>query len=288
MHLLDFFKRFKLGFVIATGLIVIEYVAWIVEPSLFGTLIDALIDKDAEIAGVSTTWPLALWIGVFALNSTVGAIRRSVDERIFLRMFAEIATDVAHVANKHNLSVSRTTARAQLAREFIYFFQYRMPDIFEQVITIGGALVALYFLDYRIALACLVVVVPLLLINLLYNSRVIVLQTQVHDSIEDAHEIFATRDPKRVHEYYTALARTQQKIANWGALTFGGLRLVLLLIFLVVLYIAIDLDNFSAGEIYSIAAYIWAFVTSSEYLPEMMESYTSLKDISRRLKQEPI
>jgi ABC-type multidrug transport system fused ATPase/permease subunit len=80
-------------------------------------------------------------------------------------------------------------------------------------------------------------------------------------------------------------AAFKQKIANWGALNFGVMRFILLFIFLGVLYIAIDLDDFTTGSIYSIVAYIWTFITSSEYLPELMESWTSLKDVSSRLKQ---
>jgi hypothetical protein len=64
------------------------------------------------------------------------------------------------------------------------------------------------------------------------------------------------------------------------------MRFVLLGVFLAVLYIAIDLDDFTTGNIYTIVAYIWTFVTSSEYLPELMESFTSLKDISGRLREE--
>ena len=63
------------------------------------------------------------------------------------------------------------------------------------------------------------------------------------------------------------------------------MRLALLVIFIAVLYIAIDLDDFSTGAIYSIVAYIWTFITTSEYIPELLESWTSLKDISRRLKE---
>jgi hypothetical protein len=63
------------------------------------------------------------------------------------------------------------------------------------------------------------------------------------------------------------------------------MRFILLFIFLAVLYISIDLDDFTTGSIYSIVAYIWTFVTSSEYLPELMESWTSLKDVSNRLNQ---
>ncbi len=36
----------------------------------------------------------------------------------------------------------------------------------------------------------------------------------------------------------------------------------------------------------SFAAYVWTFVTSSEYLPEQLESWTSMKEITGRLQKE--
>jgi len=64
------------------------------------------------------------------------------------------------------------------------------------------------------------------------------------------------------------------------------MRFTLLIIFLVVLYVAVELDNFSAGELYSIVAYLWTFVSATEYMPELLENWSSMKDISRRLKEE--
>jgi hypothetical protein len=55
-------------------------------------------------------------------------------------------------------------------------------------------------------------------------------------------------------------------------------------VFLVVLFVSIDLDDFSTGQLYSIVAYLWTFVTSSEYLPALLESWTSVKDLTRRLR----
>jgi ABC-type multidrug transport system fused ATPase/permease subunit len=286
MHLLDIIRRFKGRIFLATSLVVIENVAWIIEPSVFGTVIDALIDAASKGTNVSALSPLLIWIGVFSVNSGVGSIRRSFDQKIYLRMFTEIATSVLQSSIHQNLSISRTAARAQLSKEFITFFQYRIPEIIEQIISIGGALIGLAFFDYRIALTCFIVVLPLLAVNILYNKKVVVLQANIHDSAEDAYEIFSTRDPETVKSYYSALAIPQQKIANWGALTFGTMRFFLLGIFLAVLYISIDLDDFTTGNIYSIVAYIWTFVNSSEYLPELMESWTSLKDISKRLKAD--
>jgi ABC-type multidrug transport system fused ATPase/permease subunit len=288
MHLADLFRRFSKGILIATLLVVIENVAWIAEPSLFGNVIDALIEKAASPGTTAFVIPLAIWIGVFLLNSGVGSLRRTVDPRIFLRMFTEIATDVAVSAKERGDSVSKTAARAELSREFITFAQYRVPEIIEQTISIGGAVFALIFFDWRIAFACIFIVLPLLAISRIYNKRVLTIQKDLHDTREDAYDVFSSKDPEKVRAYYITQSKAEQKIANWGAFNFGAMRIFLLGIFLVVLYIAIDLDDFSTGNIYSIVAYLWTFVTSSEYLPELMESWTSLKDISRRLKSESI
>jgi ABC-type multidrug transport system fused ATPase/permease subunit len=288
INLSDIVKEFRKGIIFAMSLVVVEHVAWIVEPTLFGNLIDATINTLKGTPGASYVLPLSLWVGAFLLNSGVGTARRSVDQRIYLNMFTEIATRVSHAALERRLSVSQTAARAQLSREFITFFQYRVPEIGEQAIAIGGALIGLMFFDYRIAVSCLFVIAPLLIVHRFYNRTVVSLQQTVHDSVEETYEVFATKSPEKVREYFTALARPQQRIADWGALSFGLLRIVLLGIFLVVLYISLDLDAFTTGAIYSIVAYLWTFVTSSEYLPELLESWTSLKDITRRLRSESV
>jgi ABC-type multidrug transport system fused ATPase/permease subunit len=284
MDLLSLFRRFRTGIIIAIGLVVIENLAWIVEPTVFGNVIDAFIDKGLSLGDPAFLIPLLIWSGVFLVNSVVGAFRRSVDQRIYLRMFTEIATDVARIGNDRGHSISRTAARAELSREYIAFFQYRLPEILEQSISIGGAIVALYFFDWRIAATCTVIVVPLLFITRLSNQRILKLQRDFHDRREQAFDIFGTKDLKEIRSFYAQLAVPQQRIATWGAINFGIVRISLLVIFLIVLYIAIDLDNFTTGNIYSIVAYLWTFVTSSEYLPELMESWTSLKDISARVK----
>ena len=288
INLSDIVKQFRKGIIIALSLVVVEHVAWIIEPTLFGNLIDATIERLKGTPESSYVLPLCLWVGAFLVNSGVGTARRSVDQRIYLNMFTEIATSVSRAAVDRKLSVSQTAARAQLSREFITFFQYRIPEIGEQVIAIGGALIGLMFFDYRIALSCLFVVVPLLIVNRFYNRTVVSLQKRVHDSVEETYEVFGTKDPEKVRAYFADLALPQQRIADWGAVSFGLLRIVLLGIFLVVLYISLDIDDFTTGGIYSIVAYLWTFVASSEYLPELLESWTSLKDISARLRSEQV
>ena len=288
MHLIDLVRYYRKEITLATGLVVLENIAWIIEPTLFGYVIDAVIDKSIVDPQTSVFTPLLWWIIAFVVNSGVGSLRRYVDPRIFLNIFTNLAGDVSKNSIAKDLSTSKTTARAELSYQYIGFLQYRMPEIIEHGIAIAGAIVAMYLFDWRIALTCMFIVLPLYLMGKLYNKKVLALQREFHDGYEDIFEVFARRDPEFVKEYYTKLAQPQKRIANWGAFNFGFVRVALLVIFLVVLYIAIDLDEFSAGELYSIVAYLWTFVTSTEYLPELMESWTSLKDISRRLRSEEI
>lgn len=287
MKLSVLLARFKKGISLAISLVIVEHIAWIVEPAVFGKVIDALIERASGQASTlnASLFPLFLWIGVFTVNSGTGVIRRIVDQKIYLAMFTQLATEISTVAQQKKFSTSKTAALAQLSEQYITFFQYRIPEIIEQIVQIGGAVIALAVFDWRISLTCLTIVLPLLLINRIYTRRVSALQKDVHDTFENAYDVFSTQKPEEINNYYQKSANIKQKIANWGALNFGVMRFILLFIFLAVLYISIDLDDFTTGSIYSIVAYIWTFITSSEYLPELMESWTSLKDVSLRLKQ---
>lgn len=288
MKLFELAARYRKGILIALSLVVFEQLAWIIEPAIFGKVIDALIERaTAEGPGLKSldVFPLFLWILVFLVNSGTGVVRRIVDERIYLRIYSEIATGIASSGRKRKHAVSKTVARAQLSEQYISFLQYSMPEIIDQIISIGGAVIALAVFDWRISAACLTIVFPLVQITRIYSRKVSALQKEYHDNFETAFDVFATQSQDEVKAYYRRATVLKQKIANWGALNFGVMRVALLFIFVGVLYIAIDLDDFSTGAIYSIVAYIWTFITTSEYIPQLMENWTSLEDISRRLRE---
>lgn len=285
MNLRTIIRRSRKTLVFAMSLVVIEYVAWIVEPTLFGNVIDAFIDRDIAPTAAAFILPLSLWISIFLLNSGVGAFRRSFEPRIYLPLFSRMAMSVAKEGFSNNHSVSKTAGRAELVREYISFFQYRIPELLDQAISIGGAIIALAFFDYRIAAACLTIVGPLVVITKRYAKKIEEGQQALHDIREETFEVFSTRDLGKIEEYYSRMSRAETGIARWTGRNFGIVRLFLLGIFLVVLYIAIDLDDFTTGNIYSIVAYLWAFVSSTEYLPELLESSTSLKELNRRLRE---
>ncbi len=289
-------KEQKAGIVFVIVLVITENLAWVFEPAIFGKLIDAFIDKVAATApGVSpfklihgvVAFPLFLWVMVYAINSSAGSARRLMEPRIFQKILTIIVTRLTEEGRKMKLEAGKIAGRAQLSQEIISFFQYRIPEIAEHVIAVGGAIMALTLFDWRISAACLLVTLPLIWMGTIYNKKVAVYQKDLHDDYEKMYDTFTEMKPEKVQTLYRSMANNQKKIANWGAFNFGSLRVVLLLIFLVVLYISIDMDDFTTGKVFSIVSYLWTFISSVEYIPDLMESRTSLRDISERLSINP-
>lgn len=287
MNLMEITKQNKKGFSIIFILLFIEQIAWVLEPTLFGNLIDVFIeDKDFRTLFSNTTrlLPFIFWVGAYLINSGSGAIRRSIEPKIFQRMLSRIVENLAEQSERDKVEVSIAAGRAQLSQEYITFFQYRVPEGIEQVISIIGAVAALTLFDYRISIACLAVALPILYMGQIYNTKVAILQKNYHDDYENLYKVFATRDRREVKKFYSSIEKVKTKIGIWNAANFSIMRLVLLGIFIVVLVIAIDMDEFTTGNIYSIVAYLWTFMTSIEYLPDLMESRVAIRDISNRIK----
>ncbi len=290
MNLLGLIKRYKKGFSFIAALIIIENVAWIVEPSIFGKVIDSLIEKiSSDNKGLSFlhSFHLYLWVVVYIINSGSGIMRRYFEPKVFRNMYVEIITNLVTHAKENKIEISKTAGRAQLSEEYITFFQHRIPEAVEQLIAIVGAVIALSLYDFRIFITCIVVAGPLALAAVIYNKKVSMLQTELHDNFEFAYDTLANKEISEIRKFYYGMAGLQQRIAAWGSFSFGFMRLILLVVFIAVLFIAIDMDDFTTGNIYSIVAYLWTFLTSVEYIPDLMESWLSLQDISSRLSGVP-
>ncbi|MEI6764889.1 MAG: ABC transporter six-transmembrane domain-containing protein [Bacteroidota bacterium] len=266
--------------------VLVENISWIIEPTFFGKLLDALIDKFYLHELADYMWPLILWIAVFIINIMGGTLSRLFNGRIFPRIYAELATQLIYVSKKKKHSAARMVSRAELAKEYVDFLEVRLPDISWQLTATVGAICALFIYDYRIGLVCLFVLLPMFIINAIYRKHVTRLQKDVHDNREEIYKALERRDISQIDQYYRNMVRPQRDIAKWGSFDYGMIKLLLMVVFIVVLFICVDVDKFSTGKIYSIVSYLWTFITSTDYLPGLMESMTSVRDLNERMKEE--
>jgi ABC-type multidrug transport system fused ATPase/permease subunit len=155
-----------------------------------------------------------------------------------------------------------------------------------QLSATAGAIIALFFYDYRIALVCVTVVIPIAFINNLNRKNVVRLQKDIHDNQEELFNLIETRDTTNIIRFYQNTISPKTRIARWNAFGYSSVKILLIVIFIAVLFICVDVDKFTTGRIYSIVAYLWTFIASTDYLPELMESLASVKDLNVRFSTD--
>jgi ABC-type multidrug transport system fused ATPase/permease subunit len=229
--------------------------------------------------------PLIPWVLLFLINSSIGAFRRSYDTRTYTKMFSNLASDVVARQLAQGEDLSKVAARSSMAWHNIEFFQYNVPEFLEQLIAVGGAVIALGLFDWRLTVVGSVLIVFVVVGSKYYMKSLTNIQSSLHDQYEDEYNVFGTREPGKIRSYYSGIADLEIRYSLRSTLSYGVVRFFLLIMFLSTLYISIDLDKFTIGALYSIVAYVWSFVTATEYIPYLSEKWVELKDASRRITE---
>ncbi len=284
------FKEIAVKYKYSIGLILlfvlIENVSFIIEPTFFGKLLDSLIDHFYDHETVDYILPLIIWIIVYMINVIGGTLHRVFNGSIYSKMYADIATDVVIDSKARGDQFSKMLVRAELVKEYIVFFKERLPEVMWQLSATAGAIIALFFYDYRIALICLFVVIPIAYINNLNRKNVTRLQKDIHDNQEELFNLIESKDTSKISHFYRNTISPKTMIARWNAFGYSSVKVLLIFIFIGVLFICVDVDKFTTGKIYSIVAYLWTFIASTDYLPELMESLASVKDLNTRFSMD--
>jgi ABC-type multidrug transport system fused ATPase/permease subunit len=280
------FLKYRLSISILLLFVLIENVAWIIEPTFFGKLLDGLIDHFYDHEKVNYVTPLFIWIFVYLLNVIAGAFHRFYNGGVYSKMHADIATDVIVESELHGDPLSKVLARTELVKEYITFFKDRIPEALWQLSASVGAIIALFFYDYRIALVCLAVIGPIAYINNYNRKKNAAFQKDIHDNQVELYNLIELKDTSKIHQFYFNMIEPKTKMSHWNSYNHVIVKTLLVIIFVAVLFICVDVDKFTTGTIYSIVAYLWTFIVQTDYLPELMESLGSVKDLNDRFKMD--
>jgi ABC-type multidrug transport system fused ATPase/permease subunit len=272
--------RYSIGMLLC--FVLIENIAWIIEPTFFGKLLDALIEHFYDHEKVNFMLPLFIWIFVYLINVVGGALHRLFTGGVYSKMYADVATKVIEESKSKGDQYSKMLVRAELVKEYVAFFKDKLPEALWQLSASAGAIIALFFYDYRIALVCLAVVIPVAYVNNTNRKHVAVLQKDIHDNQEELYRLIENKDTSTIHQFFNNMIPPRTRIARWNALSYSIVKVLLVIIFIVVLFICVDVDNFSTGKIYAVVAYLWTFIGQTDYLPDLMESLGSIKDLNTR------
>jgi ABC-type multidrug transport system fused ATPase/permease subunit len=266
------------------GQIVVTYILTLAEnlfelcyPSLTGLAINGLLKHD--YAG------LGLLLGVWFAHTATGVFRQSYDTRVFSSIYTDLATRTVSDQETKGVSTSQIVARSSLSREFVNFFERDVPATVNSVFGLLGALVLLFFYDAWSAGFCLMLLIPLSILNRRYSSRTLTLNRRLNNQLEREVTVLTRRNPSRVLGHYRLLAKWRIGLSDAEAMNWGVMELFSIGLSAAVIIRIASLPHIEPGTIYAMLAYLWNFLSSLNHVPTLVQQLSRLKDIARRMDQ---
>jgi ABC-type multidrug transport system fused ATPase/permease subunit len=246
-------------------------------PSLTGLAVNGLLRHD--FVG------LELLLGAWLAHTVTGVFRQSYDTRVFSSIYTDLATRTVSEQEIKGVSTSQIVARSSLSREFVNFFERDVPATVNSVFGLFGALVLLFFYDAWSAVFCLLLLVPLALLNRRYSRRTLTLNKRLNDQLEREVTVLTRRMPSRVFGHYRLLAKWRILLSDAEAMNWGVMELFSIGLSAAVIVRIASLPHIEPGTIYAMLAYLWNFIASLNHVPALVQQLSRLKDIAQRMDQ---
>src|ERR1700730_3861821 len=264
--------------------IVVTYIVTLAEnlfelcyPSLTGLAVNGLLKHDFT--------GLGLLLGVWFAHTATGVFRQSYDTRVFAAIYTDLATRTVSEQETMGVTTSQIVARSSLSREFVNFFERDVPSTVNSVFGLLGALVLLFFYDVWSAVFCLILLVPLAILNRRYSGRTLTLNRRLNNQLEREVTVLTRRLPSRVLGHYRLLAKWRMRLSDDEEMNWGVMELFSIVLSAAVILRIASLQHIEPGTIYAMLAYLWNFISSLDHVPTLVQQLSRLKDIARRMDQ---
>lgn len=277
MNLKNIFKQYYQQIVFTYALFNLENILLLVKPLLMGMAIDGLLSGSYQ--------ELIQYVGLYCLAMFTGISRRMYDTRTYTSIYANTASNVIIRQNGKNIGLSKVTARVNMSQKLVDFFETDVPVILTTLYTSIGALVMIYFYHSSIFTYCLLLLLPLSIINTYYGGIATVLTQKFNDRSEKGVDIIQQNNPKHIRKFFDIITRLRVRISDNEAIGFFFTELFVIGLMLLSLLAFYGQSQITAGEIVSIFQYVNMYILALDDIPYLIIQLVNLKDIQRRLQE---
>ncbi len=246
-------------------------------PLLVGFAIDGLL------AGQTTA---LLWLAMVLLGLLIVAVsRRFYDTRVYGGIRVALGCEVNRRLGV--FPISARTARLDMARELVDFLEEDFPELISGVIQIVASVVILASFGWSLAASALVASLLMLIIYGLFHQRYIRLNSTLNRQAERQVSVLEKNSPNSLMNHLKILCHREIQLSDTDAVMYGLIFLSQFAFVLVNLSLAVtQVSASSAGAIFAIVSYSWAFVESAVVLPLTLQSLSRLIEITQRINPE--
>lgn len=257
-------------------LVALENVLFITYP-LFGSFaVNAMMAGDVWRSLSYSLLVLVIW--------SVGAGRRAADTRTFARIYAELAVPVIAAQREKGLDTSAVAARVALSRQFVDFFEQHLPVLVMSGCSIVGAAAMLLLIEFWAGVTAAAVLLFFMLLMPKYAHTNDALYAKLNNRLEKEVDVIGANRRILLQRHYDVLARLRIRLSNREASGYLAIGAAMAVLFGVTVVQLAAAPNVQAGHIYAVMTYLWMFAMSLDDAPRLLEEFSNLKDIGRRVE----
>ncbi len=268
-------RRYWLSIFGTLSLIILATSLGLFQPYLLGQAIDGLAADDWRGVG----YLAALQLGVLLISGA----RRYYDTRVYTRIYRDIGADTVTNAQAAGLEITRTAARANMLREVVSFFEFRIPGVLRSSIDLVGSLALLALLSWNVFLASLGGMAAMVVVSLAFSGRLFRLNKGYNDQLEKEIDAYQENSRAKTDEHLSELARWQVRRSDLNVIIFGLTNVALLGVVLYALYDTVSVKEAAIGTVFAIVTYVRRFQIAVFEFPITYQQVIRTLEIIRRI-----
>ena len=256
-------------------LTLLENVCTLAYPALTGRAVDDLVRR--ELTG------LVLLVAVWLVHLVLSFARQRVDTRVFMGLYGDIATHIVEAQRAQGHGTSKVSARVEMVRDIVGFFEKEVPAMFHNVVAVVGSLAMLFTYNVEAGFIAMAVLLPMGLVNAWYWRRALRLNRALNNEVEREVDDIESGRLFRVRRHFRLLRRWRVRLSDAESWTWGLTELATIAALVAILVDFTQSPAFTAGAIYAVLAYIYDYLEGLNQVPTVVNSVARLQDVRRRL-----
>lgn len=257
------------------GLTLLENACALAYPALTGLAVDGLVKRDYR--------QLFVLVAVWLLHLGISFGRQRYDTRVFMGLNARVASHMIGEQHGKGHGTSAVSARVEMVRGIVGFFETEVPDMFRHAVTIVGSLAMLFTYDVDAGLIALLVLLPMALVNAWYWRKAMRLNHGINNQMEREVDDIESMRPFRIRRHFWLLRRWRVMLSDAESWTWALTELCTVAALVFILIDFTQSPAFTAGAIYAVLAYVYDYLESLNHVPTLVNNLTRLKDVRARL-----
>ena len=270
--MLKMFHPFRYKLLFTLTLVILESIGWILFPLVIGIAINDYIKNDYT--------GLYLFGLLGAVTLVLMTVRRLYDTRLYSKIYESIGLE----STRQNTELSTKTARLNMLREIVDFFEHAMPELINSFAILFGSLFFLAFLSINVFIAALLVSVCIVIIYGFSSKRTLRYNHEFNNEYEKQVDIVKHIDATKIHNHILRLNKWTIKLSDIETLNFGLTWVLIICLQLYAIVVSAN-DAVAYGTILSIVLYVFEFTETSVQIPYSWQEYLRLKDIMQRVRK---